>query len=57
MRRQYLDPRTESTASDIVGRLCGVQAQVWSGAGMAVALRQSVPDEEAVDRSFTDLSR
>lgn len=27
MRRQYLDPRTERTASEIVGRLCGVQAQ------------------------------
>jgi hypothetical protein len=55
MRRQYLDPRTEPTAR-IVGRLCGVQAQVWSAAAMAVALRQSVPDKDAVDRSFSDLS-
>jgi len=56
MRRHYLDPRTERTASEIVGRLCGVQAQVWSAAATAVALRQSAPDKDAVDRSFTDLS-
>lgn len=45
MRRQYLDPRTKRTASEIVGRLCGVQAQVWSAAEMAVALRQSAPEK------------
>lgn len=56
MRRQYLDPRTEHTASQIVSRLCGVQAQVWSAAAMAVALRQSTPDKEYVDREFADLS-
>ena len=56
MRRHHLDPRTERTASEIVGRLCGVQAQVWSAAATAVALRQSAPDKDAVDRSFTDLS-
>jgi hypothetical protein len=56
MRRQHLDPRTQRTASEIVGRLCGVQAQVWSAAAMAVALRQSVPDKDGVDRSFSDLS-
>jgi Winged helix DNA-binding domain len=56
MRRQYLDPRTERAAGEIVGRLCGVQAQVWSAAGMAVALRQSAPDKEDVDRSYADRS-
>lgn len=56
MRRQYLDPRTERTASEIVGRLCGVQAQVWSAAELAVALRQSAPDRASVRREFADLS-
>lgn len=56
MRRQYLDPRTKRTASEIVGRLCGVQAQVWSAAEMAVALRQSAPDRASVSRDFADLS-
>jgi hypothetical protein len=56
MRRQYLDPRTERTAAEIVGRLCGVQAQVWSAAEMAVALRQSAPDRQDVNRSFTAVS-
>lgn len=56
MRRQYLDPRTQPTASEVVGRLCGVQAQVWSAAELAVALRQSAPDGESVDREFADRS-
>lgn len=56
MRRQYLDPRTDRSASEIVGRLCGVQAQVWSAAESAVALRQSAPDRDGVDRGFADLS-
>lgn len=56
MRRQYLDPRTERTANAIVGRLCGVQAQVRSAAATAVALRQSAPDPEAVDRELGDLA-
>jgi hypothetical protein len=33
-----------------------VQAQVWSAAGMAIALRQAAPGKEDVDRDFTDLS-
>jgi hypothetical protein len=49
MRRQYLDPRAEPTPGEIVGRLCGVQAQVWSAAVTAVALRQAVPDRGAVE--------
>jgi hypothetical protein len=56
MRRQYLDPRATCAASEIVGRLCGIQAQVWGAAGMAVALRQSAPDGESVDRDFAGLS-
>ncbi len=56
MRRQCLDPRTTRSASDIVGRLCGVQAQVWSAAELAVAVRQSAPDPDGVDRAFADRS-
>jgi hypothetical protein len=52
MRRQYLDPRTTGTAADIVGRLCGVQAQVWSAAETAVAVRQRAPDSDSVNRDF-----
>jgi hypothetical protein len=55
MRRQFLDPRAEHPASEIVGRLCGVQAQVWSAAEMAVALRQSSPDGQGLDRASADL--
>ena len=56
MRRQYLEPRTTNTASEIVGRLCGVQAQVRSAAELAVALRQSAPDKDNVTRDLADLS-
>jgi hypothetical protein len=56
MRRQFINPRTERTASEIVGRLGGVQAQVWSAAETAVALRQSTPDRDSVNRDFADLS-
>ena len=56
MRRQYLDPRTTRTATAIVGRLCGVQAQVWSAAETAVAVRQKAPDNDGVDRDFAACS-
>ncbi|MFB9322370.1 winged helix DNA-binding domain-containing protein [Cryptosporangium minutisporangium] len=56
MRRQFLDPRTDRSAPEIVGRLCGVQAQVWSAAETAVALRQSDPDRTSVNRAFADLA-
>ena len=52
MRRQFLDPRTTLTAAEIVGRLAGVQAQVWSAAGTAVAVQQAAPDGAGVDRDF-----
>ncbi|WP_030253777.1 winged helix DNA-binding domain-containing protein [Streptomyces violens] len=54
MRRQYLDPRAELGASEIVSRLAGVQAQVWSSAETAVALRQSTPDKDSVNRDVAD---
>ncbi|MFG2916434.1 winged helix DNA-binding domain-containing protein [Kitasatospora sp. NPDC048298] len=54
MRRQHLDPRTGAGAGEIVSRLAGVQAQVWSAAELAVALRQSTPDPTGVDQAVTD---
>ncbi|MFE4171518.1 winged helix DNA-binding domain-containing protein [Streptomyces sp. NPDC056909] len=54
MRRQFLDPRSKGDASEIVSRLCGVQAQVWSAGELAVALRQSTPDRDSVDRGVAD---
>lgn len=56
MRRQFLDPRSQPSASDVVGRLCGVQAQVWSVAELNVALRQKAPDRDSVNRDVADLS-
>ncbi|MFC9433139.1 winged helix DNA-binding domain-containing protein [Nocardia sp. NPDC057030] len=56
MRRQYLDPRGTGTAHEIVGRLCGVQVQVWSAAELAVAVRQSAPDRDSVNRDVAGLT-
>jgi hypothetical protein len=42
MRRQHLDPVDGGDATEIVRRLCGVQAQVCSAAELAVSLRQAV---------------
>jgi hypothetical protein len=56
MRRQYLDPRGTRSASEIVGRLCGVQAQVASAAATAVAVRQHTPDGAATERDLAALS-
>jgi len=41
MRRHMLDPIGELSAPEVVGRLCGVQAQVASSAELAIRLRQS----------------
>jgi len=40
LRRQFLDPRTSKGVTDIVRRLCGVQAQVASAAEFALATRR-----------------
>jgi hypothetical protein len=52
LRRQFVDPRTDADAVDVVSRLCGVQAQVSSAAELAVKLRQSSPDEDAIERGL-----
>jgi Winged helix DNA-binding domain len=49
LRRQLLEPRSDTAGSDIVSRLCGVQAQVKSSAALAVMLRQARPTTRAVD--------
>jgi hypothetical protein len=40
MRRQFLDPLGDGQLTDVVSRLCGVQAQVASSAELAIRLRQ-----------------
>jgi hypothetical protein len=54
LRRQLVDPRGDPDAVDVVGRLCGVQAQVASSAELAVRLRQATPQPGAVDRGMAD---
>lgn len=43
LQRQFVAPRAKVDVPEIVGRLCGVQAQVTSAAEMAVALRTRKP--------------
>ncbi|QBI54023.1 DNA glycosylase AlkZ-like family protein [Streptomonospora litoralis] len=52
LRRQFLQPRARGGAVEIVGRLCGVQAQVASAAETAVAVRSSRPRPGAVERAL-----
>ncbi len=40
LKRQYLSPRTTASPAEIVGRVCGVQAQVASAAATTIATRQ-----------------
>ncbi len=54
LQRQFVDPRTDAGAGDIVSRLCGVQAQVASAAALAVALRQHDPRLDRVSAGLTD---
>jgi Winged helix DNA-binding domain len=54
MRRQLVDPRGDAEAVQIIGRLCGVQAQVASAAELAVAMRQAEPEAGAVGRGLAD---
>jgi len=56
MERQFLVPRGARSVPEVVGRLCGVQAQVASCAELAVAVRQVVPQLGAVDESLADRS-
>lgn len=53
LRRQFVAPRADSV-TEIVGRLCGVQAQVTSAAELAVALRSSAPRAGALVAELDD---
>lgn len=54
LRRQFLDPRTDSDPATVARRLCGIQAQLGSAAELAVAARRRDPEPGAVDRALTD---
>ncbi|WP_069161104.1 winged helix DNA-binding domain-containing protein [Nocardia altamirensis] len=53
LRRQFVEPQAKSV-TEIVRRLCGVQAQVTSAAEMAVALRSAAPESGALVRELHD---
>jgi hypothetical protein len=54
LQRQLLDPRGSADAVHVIGRLCGVQAQVSSSAELAVRVRQATPESGAVARAIAD---
>jgi DNA glycosylase AlkZ-like len=54
MRRHLLDPVGRLSVADVVGRLCGVQAQVASSAELAVRLRRERSRRGEVARALRD---
>jgi hypothetical protein len=54
MRRHQLEPIGKLTVERVVGRLCGVQAQVASSAELAVRLRQQRSKPGEVGRALSD---
>jgi hypothetical protein len=54
MRRQLLDPIGKSSVSEVVRRLCAVQAQVASFAELAVRVRRSVSRRGEIARALTE---
>lgn len=52
MGRQYLLEPTDGGVLEVARRLAGVQAQVPSAAALAVGIRQSVPDSEAIEQAL-----
>jgi hypothetical protein len=54
MRRHLLDPVGRLSVADVVGRLCGVQAQVASSAELAVRLRREKSRRGEVARALRD---
>ena len=52
MRRQFLDRPADVTATAVVDRLCGVQAQVAGSAEHAVAVRQAKPRPGTADEAL-----
>ncbi|WP_017603253.1 winged helix DNA-binding domain-containing protein [Nocardiopsis alkaliphila] len=56
MRRQFVVPRGEADAAEIIGRLCGVQAQVALSAESAIGNRQNRPRQGQIDKALEDRS-
>jgi hypothetical protein len=54
MRRHQLDPVGKLPVQTVVGRLCGVQAQVASSAELAVRLRRQTSKPGEVGRALSD---
>jgi Winged helix DNA-binding domain len=54
MRRHLLDPIGRLPVADVVGRLCGVQAQVASSAELAVRVRRQTSRRGEVERALRD---
>jgi len=54
MRRHLLDPVGELSVTDVVSRLCGVQAQVASSAELAIRTRRVNSRRGEVDRALRD---
>lgn len=54
MRRQLLDPVGELDVVDVVGRLCGVQAQLPAAAVLAVRVRQHSSPSGSVDSALKE---
>jgi hypothetical protein len=54
MRRQLLEPIGDLPVTDVVRRLCGVQAQVASSAELAVRLRQQTSSAGEVGQAVAD---
>jgi hypothetical protein len=54
MHRQFLDRPAKTSAETIVGRLCGVQAQVASAAELAIAVRHPSPAEGEAARALRE---
>lgn len=54
LKRQLLEPRARVDVAEVVGRLCGVQAQVASSAELAVHVRQARPEPGSIDRALAE---
>ena len=54
MRRHLLEPVGDSPVEAVVGRLCGVQAQVASSAELAVRVRRAASSPGEVARALAD---
>ncbi len=54
MRRHLLDPVSQLSVPEVVGRLCGVQAQVASSAELAVRVRRQTSRRGEVDRALRE---